>query len=143
MSFSIGVGIAPSPLGSLEGEPLRVPPSNASLPPLLGHLAVSCDPRGIPPMEPPGFGNEAEPVPSVPPVGKPTGPPSAMGALGAIPTPLRNHIFGDISEKIFVDKKKLQSNMKSFKRIRKAFEKMRFSMPARPELCFLKLGRGG
>jgi len=37
-----------SPVGSLEGEPLRVLPSNASLPPLLGHLEVSCDQRGIP-----------------------------------------------------------------------------------------------
>jgi hypothetical protein len=49
-------------VGTLEGEPLRVPPSNASLPPLLGHLKVSCDQRGIPPWNPPGFGSEAEPL---------------------------------------------------------------------------------
>jgi hypothetical protein len=36
------------PVGPLEGEPLRVPPSNASLPPLLGHLEVPCDQRAYP-----------------------------------------------------------------------------------------------
>jgi hypothetical protein len=50
------------PVGPLEGEPLRVPPSNASLPPLLGHLEVSCDQWGIPPWNPHGFGNETEPL---------------------------------------------------------------------------------
>jgi hypothetical protein len=50
------------PVGPLEGEPLRVPPSNASLPPLLGHLEVSCDQRGIPPWNPNGFGSEAVPL---------------------------------------------------------------------------------
>jgi hypothetical protein len=94
MRLQRGVGVAP--LGPLEGEPLRVPPSNASLPPLLGHPEVSCDQRGIPPWNPRGFGNEAEPVPPVPPVEKATGPPSAMGALGAIPTPIENHINGDV-----------------------------------------------
>jgi len=43
------------PWGPLRGEPLRVPPSNASLPPLLGHLKVSCDQRGIPPWNSNGF----------------------------------------------------------------------------------------
>gem|GEM_PF-4185217 len=81
----------------MEGEPLRVPPSNASLPPLLGHLKVSCDQRGIPPWNPHGFGNEAEPVPSVPPVGKPTGPPLRYEGLRGYSNTFFNYISRDIS----------------------------------------------